>query len=95
MSAEQAVCLALMVCGLPASVLLLALSDGPFIPERVRRSAAYELAALRVFQARDRALLALIAAGLFVLRICDRCRDQVVSWLLAAARRIEPKGAGR
>lgn len=95
LSPEQAVCLALMVCGLPASVVLLALSEEPIVPERVRTSAAYELTALRVFQARDRALLVLVAAGLFVLRTCDRGRDLLVKWLLAAARHIAPKGAGR
>lgn len=95
LSLERAVCLALMLCGLPASLTLLALSDAPLLPERVRTSAAYELTALRVFQVRDRAHLVLVAAGLLVLQGCDRSRDLLVKWLLAAARRIAPKGAGR
>lgn len=95
LSLERAVCLALMLCGLPASLLLLALSEGPLLPARVRQSAAYELTALRVFQARDRAHLTLVTAGLIVLRVRDRSRDLLVKGLLVAARHIAPKGAGR
>jgi hypothetical protein len=95
MSAERAICLALMVCGAPAAVLLLALAEGPILPERVRKSAAYELAALRCFQARDRAHVVASAAWVFVLRVTARGRDRVVTVLLAVARHIEPKGAGR
>lgn len=95
MSVERAICLALMVCGAPAAVLLLALSEGPILPERVRKSAAYELAALRWFQSRERAHLVLTSAGAFVLRLTGRGRDLVVTALLFVARHIEPKGAGR
>lgn len=95
MSAERAICLALMVCGAPAAVLLLALSEGPILPERVRKSSPYEMAALRWFQARDRTHLALVAAWLFVRRVTARGRDRVVTVLLIVARHIEPKGAGR
>lgn len=95
LSAEQAVVLALMVCGLPASVVLLALSERPIVAEPVRQFAVSALTVLHVLQARDRALLVLVAAGLFVLRTRDRGRDLLVKWLLAAARHIAPKGAGR
>lgn len=95
MSAERAVCLALMVCGAPAAALLLALSEGPLLPERVRKSAPYELAAVRWFQVCDRAHLVAGAAWVFVLGVTARGRDRVVTVLLAVARHIEPKGAGR
>lgn len=96
LSAQEAVLLALMVCGLPASVVLLALSERPIVAGPVRQFAVSTLTALHILQARDRARLVLIGIGLVVLRFCDRGRDQVVTWLLAAARWVEPKkGAGR
>lgn len=88
MSAGRAVRLALMVCGASAAVLLLALDEEPILPERLRKSAVVELAALRWFQARERVRLVLTA-------VVPRGRDLVVTVLLFVARHIEPKGAGR
>ncbi|MFC8515542.1 hypothetical protein [Streptomyces sp. NPDC057257] len=76
LNVERAIFLALALFGSSAAVLLLALSEGPllpehWVPERVRKSAAYELAALRWFQFRDRARLALVAALLICVARLD------------------------
>lgn len=62
LSVARAICLSLMVCGSAAALLLLALSEGPLVPDCLRRTAAYEWLALLVFQARDRAHLAVKGA---------------------------------
>ena len=60
LSVERAIFLALMLFGSSAAVWLIAI-DYEQLVDRVRRSAAFELAALRWFQARDWARLALVA----------------------------------
>ena len=70
MNLAQAVFLALMLFGSAAAVWLIAI-DYEQLVDRVRRSAAFELAALRWFQARDRARLALVAALLIAVAHLD------------------------